>query len=572
MKREGEFREKAEKIRDKILSGRSFERFAEETKPAMAGEYAAFISVCGGEERAVIFRCAAESPEKAWNGALEKAAESVEKSGPEPKWVKGDITVKSERVPITDVADKVAGGFREFYRRGIAFGGDMGSALIEAEINCNRVLSYKKKAIELSAVNKYLAREDLPTLAALPENVTVFDCACAFCDENGEVFELYGEGNRCGRRVIERFDDKTALGVITTSSEYLSMQVGLDGKMAYGYYPIYHREIPGYNILRHSTAIWSLILAYRLTGDKFALRQAEAAIGYMVSDTFYKYPHTKGVENTVYLADKEQNEVKIGGNAVAVIMLTEYMNTVGTDKYEMLCRELGNGILELFDSRTGGFYHVLNYPNLSPKDQFRTVYYDGETVFALCRLYGMTKEQKWLDAAKSAADRFIREDYTVHRDHWVAYAINELTKYVPDDKYLSFGLKNANVNLKAIYRRATTYHTYLELLCVTFELYDRIVTRKLKCSYLAEFNAKFFVETIFHRAEYMLNGYAYPEYVMYFKYPEVALGAFFVRHDGFRIRIDDIQHFCGAYYSFYRNYDKLIALKKSFEDKTEEEK
>lgn len=565
------FREKAEQVKNKILAGRSFEQFAEETKPAIFSDYAAFISVCNTEERAVIFRCAASTPEEAWNGALELASEAVGKNRLEPKWVKGDITVKSERVPITDVADKVASGFHEFYRRGIAFGDEMSSALIEAEINCNRVLSYKKKAIELNAVNKYLAAIGLPTLAALPENVIVFDCACAFCDENGEVYELYGEGNRCGRRKLDCFDDKTALSIITTSSEYLSMQVGFDGKMAYGYYPIYHREIEGYNILRHSTAIWSLILAYRLTGDKFALRQAEAAIGYMVSNTFYKYPHTKGVENTVYLADKEQNEVKIGGNAVAIIMLTEYMNTVGTDKYEMLCRELGNGILELFDARTGSFFHVLNYPNLSPKDQFRTVYYDGETVFALCRLYGLTKQQKWLDAAKLAVDRFIREDYTVHRDHWVAYAVNEFTKYVQDDKYLSFGLKNANVNLKAIYRRATTYHTYLELLCVTFELYDRIVTQKLKCSYLSKFNTKFFVETIFHRAEYMLNGYAYPEYVMYFKYPEVALGAFFVRHDGYRIRIDDIQHFCGAYYSFYRNYEKLAALKKSFED-TEVEK
>lgn len=565
------FREKAEQVKNKILAGRSFEQFAEETKPAIFSDYAAFISVCNTEERAVIFRCAASTPEEAWNGALERAAEAVGKNRLEPKWVKGDITVKSERVPITEVADKVASGFHEFYRRGIAFGDEMSSALIEAEINCNRVLSYKKKAIELNAVNKYLAAIGLPTLAALPENVIVFDCACAFCDENGEIYELYGEGNRCGRRKLDCFDDKTALSIITTSSEYLSMQVGFDGKMAYGYYPIYHREIEGYNILRHSTAIWSLILAYRLTGDKFALRQAEAAIGYMVSNTFYKYPHTKGVENTVYLADKEQNEVKIGGNAVAIIMLTEYMNTVGTDKYEMLCRELGNGILELFDARTGSFFHVLNYPNLSPKDQFRTVYYDGETVFALCRLYGLTKQQKWLDAAKLAVDRFIREDYTVHRDHWVAYAVNEFTKYVQDDKYLSFGLKNANVNLKAIYRRATTYHTYLELLCVTFELYDRIVTQKLKCSYLSKFNTKFFVETIFHRAEYMLNGYAYPEYVMYFKYPEVALGAFFVRHDGYRIRIDDIQHFCGAYYSFYRNYEKLAALKKSFKD-TEVEK
>ena len=30
------------------------------------------------------------------------------------------------------------------------------------------------------------------------------------------------------------------------------------------------------------------------------------------------------------------------------------------------------------------------------------------------------------------------------------------------------------------------------------------------------------------------------------------------------MRIDDIQHFCGAYYSFYRNYSRLEELRISF--------
>lgn len=552
------FAQKADKLKEALFS-------SQEVTTAKPSVWAAFLSVCDVESRARVFRAAANDPETAWNNACAAAQHYVSTKDVPPLWVKGELTIRTEEKPLSYVTERVAKGYHEFFRRGISFDSAMNTALTEAEINGNRVLSYKKKTVELAAVNKYLAANGLAVLSEFPEKVVLFDCAGGFCDEKGEVYPLYSEGNDVGRRVIGEFDKQTALRVITTSSEYLSMQVGLDGKFDYGYYPIFHKEIPGYNILRHSTSIWSLICAYRLTGDRFTLRQAEAAIGYMVGNTFYKYKKQAGVENVAYLADKTISEVKIGGNAVAVIMLTEYMDAVGTPKYEELCRELGRGILELFDERDGSFFHVLNYPSLSPKDKFRTVYYDGETVFALCRLYGLTGEQRWLDAAKKAADRFIRENYSAHRDHWVAYAINELTKYVQEDKYLSFGLMNANVNLKKIYGRETTYHTYLELLCVTFELYDRIVAQKLKCSYLAEFDAEFFVKTIFRRAEYMLNGYGYPEYVMYFKYPESALGAFFVRHDGYRIRIDDIQHFCGAYYSFYRNYEKIKALKDSFE-------
>ncbi len=558
------FAEKLDALREKILSGRSFEQYGNDTSADICGRYAAFLSVCDTRDRAKVFRAAGETPREAWEAVCARAAKTVACSDLDPVWVKADILRRSEKALLSDVISQIAKGFHEFFRRGISFDGNMDTALIEAEINGNRVISYKEKTIELARVNKYLAAQELRTLAALPETVVLFDCESAFCDGDGNVFSLYGEGLNCGRRVLERFTDKTALEVISTSSEYLSMQVGLDGKFDYGYYPIFHKEIPGYNILRHSSSIWSLICSYRITGDKFTLRQAESAIGFMVRNSFYKYPQ-RGGDNTLYLADKTLGEVKIGGNSVAVIMLTEYMDATGSDKYTKLCREFGNGILELFDERDGSFFHVLNYPSLSPKDKFRTVYYDGETVFALCRLYGLTKDERWLNAAKKAVDRFISDDYTQYADHWVAYAMNELTKYCPEDKYLSFGLKNAQVNLRKIYRRATSYHTYLELLCVTFELYTRIVDEGLKCSYLGKFDEAYFVKTIYHRAEHMLNGYGYPEYVMYFRHPYTALGAFFVRHDGYRIRIDDIQHFCGAYYSFYRNYARLEEMRAAAE-------
>lgn len=80
-------------------------------------------------------------------------------------------------------------------------------------------------------------------------------------------------------------------------------------------------------------------------------------------------------------------------------MLTEYMDATGSQRHRTLCEELGNGIMELFDKRDGSFFHVLNFPTLSPKDKFRTVYYDGEATFALARLYGFTGDKKWLDAA-----------------------------------------------------------------------------------------------------------------------------------------------------------------------------
>ena len=103
----------------------------------------------------------------------------------------------------------------------------------------------------------------------------------------------------------------------------------------------------------------------------------------------------------------------------------------------------------------------------------------------------------------------------------------------------------------------------MELLCASFEMYLRIIEKKPQLAALGDFDVQKLIDTIYHRAEYMLNGYCYPEYVMYFKHPSHSLGAFFVRHDNYRIRIDDIQHFCGGYYMFYKNYDKIAELRSS---------
>lgn len=552
------FNKKAE-----LLFGRLTENGLDEFK-GFAGEFGhcvAFISVSDIHEQAYVFRASGADINEAWDKARAAALEFIAAEELSPMWVKGDVTFKGERAALSDVIEMIGKGYGQFFRRGIAFDESLDTAFIEAELNGFSLISYKKKTIELVKLNKYLANCELKTLTQMPENVILFDCKSAFCDEKSEVYELYSEGNNCGRRIILKFEKDTALRVISTSSEYLSMQIGIDGKFDYGVYPLTPKVIPGYNILRHASSIWSLLCSYRITGDRFILAQAESAIGYLVNNTVYKYPKREGRENVVYVVEKTKNEVKIGANAVAVIVLTEYMSITGSDKYRELAAELGNGILELFDERDGSFFHVLRSPTLAPRDKFRVIYYDGESVFALCRLYGLTKDKKFLDTARAAVDRFIKDDYTQYADHWVAYSLNELTKYDHSFKYLNFAMKNVRVNMEKIYKQPTTYHTYLELLCVSFEMYLRVKEERLECSQLEKPDVKRFVETIFHRADYMLNGYGYPEYVMYFAQPSEQLGSFFVRHDSYRTRIDDVQHFCSAYYSLYRNYEKLDELR-----------
>ena len=45
---------------------------------------------------------------------------------------------------------------------------------------------------------------------------------------------------------------------------------------------------------------------------------------------------------------------------------------------------------------------------------------------------------------------------------------------------------------------------------------------------------------------------------MYMAKPDRILRTFMVRHDGYRVRIDDVQHNIGGYYLYVKNYDKMV--------------
>ena len=232
------------------------------------------------------------------------------------------------------------------------------------------------------------------------------------------------------------------------------------------------------------------------------------------------------------------------------------MDVFGRDEDMIkVCEQLGEGMLEL-QNPDGSYYHVLN-TDFSKKEEFRTVYYDGESTYGFCVLYKLTNDEKWLNAAKKSVEYFIENDYTKHRDHWVAYALNEITKYIDDVRYYEFGLKNLKVNMDKIYNQKTTYHTYMELLMAGFEMYDRMMEEGIECDYLNEFDGNYFARTIQRRAEHMLNGFLYPEYAMYLKNPEAIVGTFCVRHDGYRIRVDDVDHFIAGYNHYYELYDDV---------------
>lgn len=400
------------------------------------------------------------------------AEEALRESGMEPAWVRADVVYLSETIPAEQLDRAVYSSRHEFFRYGVVFDEAWETALLEAEMNGAKVFEYEQGGIDLSYLNSYLkkAGRGEEQLETLPETYTVFQCFGWLCDEDGTVHSLGSSGLDYGRRSVETIDAAYAEELLSGAAEFLAEQVKDDGSFIYGMYPRFDNDIESYNIVRHASTIWSLICRYRMQPSDELAEIVDRTIAYMLTQII------EDDGGNTYLYESKDDEIKLGGCGVAVIVLTEYMDVFGSTEYVDICRRLGNGILTMLDMQTGEYYHVLN-GDFTQKEEYRTVYYDGEATFALCRLYSLTGEEVWLDAAKRAVDHFIEADYVQYRDHWVTYSMNEITKHVDSEEYYTFALRNVQENLTEIYERDTTYHTYLELLMVSFELYDRLMEK-----------------------------------------------------------------------------------------------
>lgn len=546
------FDRKSALLKEQVLSDARASELSGEIEDGLP-DSVVFISICNGDERAKVFTGTGADKETAWNDAYSQARAFVEENSYNCLWVKADLVGEAKTLNTEELSTELHHFRPEFFRKGISFDKEFNTALLEAELNGAKILDYDKECVNLTYLKTYLKKEGRTAISSLPDEYVVFRCIGWLCDEDGKVFELISDDAEYGRRKVDTVDKDYAAMLVENASAFLIDQVKDDGSFVYGIYPRFDNDINNYNIVRHASTLWSLVCQYRMTGNDQLVNVIDRAVDYMIDNAVITADNS-----TAYLYEEKSDEIKLGGCGVAVVALTEYMDAFGSDKYKDVAVKLGNGILTMLNEETGEYYHVLN-GNFSHKEAFRTVYYDGEATFALCRLYSLTGDEKWLDAAKAAVEHFIEADYVQFKDHWIAYSMNEITKYVDDDRYYTFALRNAQENLDRIYNRDTTYHTYFELLMSTFELYDRMNERSIHVDYLDDgFDLNYFLKTVYKRADHMLNGYFYPEYAMYMANPNRVLDTFMVRHDGYRIRIDDVQHNVGGYYLYYKNYDKLV--------------
>lgn len=512
-----------------------------------------FLSATTMRKRARVFTGRGSSIEDALDDVVKQFMSYFQNTDPGRVVLKLDVVKNIQKLSFAEVQESIKKApYQKFYRKGIALDGEFETAYLEQQANAFQIYDYENHTISLERLNKYLKIYNKEPLDHIPEELYVFDTQGWVCDLKQQVFRLYSGGMENGRRVVEKIDVEDVKCLVSSASGYLIRQIKEDGSFIYGYYPSFDKTLSSYNILRHAGTAWSMMCADDILHDPEIQTAVSLTIDHMVKN-YMEYPD----ENRAYVVERKADEIKLGGNGIGVIVLAKYMENYNDRDYTDLIKKLANGMLAMQNPQTGKYTHVLSFPDYRVKEEMRTVYYDGESTYALCLAYGITGDKRYIEAAGKALDYQIENNYVKYRDHWLAYAFNAYIPYNMQAKYVDFALRNAKDNLNIIYHQGTSYHTYLELLTMTLDTYLYCQENGFHSEYFDQFDVSELTKVIRYRAWHMLDGYWYPEYAMYMGHPECILGSFFVRHDGFRTRIDDDQHFIDGYVKYAKLYEVI---------------
>src|SRR5699024_10399988 len=299
------------------------------------------------------------------------------------------------------------------------------------------IRSVNKSPLQLNEknINGYLKNTPTHTIPFMKKRyanklVYTFQTEAAFIERDKEqLFELYNGKLTNG---IRKTNDTEAeiTSLIRDTTYFLQSQVKEDGQFEYGYFSAFAKRIPTYNILRHSSTLYSMVEGYELIRDESILKTVEKGIDYAIREAMVYQDEEQSVAFIVDYANHQ--EIKLGASATAILAMAKYMEVTNSDTYMKEAQALARGILEM-KTISGGFIHVLSYPGFEIKEVHRIIYYEGEAVFSLLRLYALDKNEKWLEEAKKSLDYFIENDYWKHHDHWLSYASNEITDYMPEE-------------------------------------------------------------------------------------------------------------------------------------------
>ena len=213
--------------------------------------------------------------------------------------------------------------------------------------------------------------------------------------------------------------------------DYLIRAQKPDGSFYYSYNPLEDRASErAYNILRHAGTAISLFDLYAATGDSRYVNSARRALGYL--KTRYRPAREN---NSVYVIDND-DKAKLGANGLALVALTKQMELDPKSSDRESAAQLANLIL-LMQRKDGSFESYYQVRGDEPRESV-SLYYPGEAILGLVRLFKHNGDKRLLDAARRGAAYLIESQSHLRQlppDAWLIQALEALHSIEREPRY-----------------------------------------------------------------------------------------------------------------------------------------
>jgi hypothetical protein len=238
-------------------------------------------------------------------------------------------------------------------------------------------------------------------------------------------------------------DPASLLTSVKMGADYLSRIVGDDGRFTYSYAAASDKDGRQYGLIRHAGTTYALLEAYEEFRAPVYLGKAEQALAYLRSRI--KVETSPNGEKIAHLLESNDGELqKVGGAGLSLVAMSKRAILTGDHSDLELMRQLA--LLIVRQQYADGHFRAnadLEREGLANGKKLKTevIYYIGEALLGLMRLYAIDPDPRWLTAAKKGADYCVdvrdvnTTDDTQEHDHWLSYALGDLFRETHDARY-----------------------------------------------------------------------------------------------------------------------------------------
>lgn len=214
------------------------------------------------------------------------------------------------------------------------------------------------------------------------------------------------------------------------------------GRFAYVRYASADKRRGGsYNLLRHCGTIYALDMAAPVVGRPLVAPVIRRACQFLYDQLYFNgVPGQPGMKAIWDIPEKLDGRApagsrivaKLGGAGLGLLALQADQRNQGMTTTAEL---EGLGAFVLFMQRPDGSFYARYFPDAGYDMLFFSLYYPGEAMLGLVRLYEVDRDKKWLSAA-ALGMRYLADtrkktgDYLP--DHWGLIASERLMAHLPE--------------------------------------------------------------------------------------------------------------------------------------------